>query len=50
MVPLPELESGTLCLEGKCSIQLSYKGISGWLDRHSSRLSSAYEAGAYTKI
>ena len=26
-VPLPGLEPGTLCLGGRCSIQLSYKGL-----------------------
>ena len=26
-VPSPRLERGTTCLEGRCSIQLSYEGV-----------------------
>ena len=43
LVRPPRFERGTLCLEGRCSIQLSYgrspKDISGWLASAQVRLS-----------
>ena len=30
-VPSPRLERGTTCLEGRCSIQLSYEGVNRFI-------------------